>query len=86
MQGLPRETIYEKEPPKEKEALTEENKLYESQLEDLTLEKLQTLMPIWRRSDLKRGKKVARKRKDKKYLVYREDNVLRRDPLKRQKG
>jgi hypothetical protein len=43
-------------------------------MEDLTLDKLKTLEPIWKRGKLK-AKKYPKKKKDKKYLVYREDRT-----------
>jgi hypothetical protein len=60
--------------------IVEENKLYESRMEDLTLEKLQNLAPIWRKSEMNVKKKFPKKRRDKKYLVYREDWNAKRSP------
>ena len=73
--------------PIEHEVPNIEDPLYESQMEDLTLEKLKKLAPKWK-TGLPHTKKYPKKRKkkDKKYLVYREDRNMEPAPTPQEKS
>lgn len=56
-------------------------------MEDLTLDKLQTFGPLWSKGDRASVPKYPRKKRSRKYLVYREDwNPRPGDPEKSRRG